>query len=104
MDYCSTTAGASLVAHPYPESLKIVAWAIPSGWSGTRKLSRNTVWLKSVLPCRAAFTNCWRQQPYRQQLVSTTSQGMFWHVCVLQGKRLHRREIVNPERRADEAA
>jgi hypothetical protein len=30
--YCSTTAGASLVAHPYPESLKIVAWAIPSGW------------------------------------------------------------------------
>lgn len=41
MDYCSTTAGASLVAHHYPESSKIVAWAIPSGWSGTRKLGPN---------------------------------------------------------------
>jgi hypothetical protein len=30
--YCFTTAGASLVAHAYPELLKIVAWAIPSGW------------------------------------------------------------------------
>jgi hypothetical protein len=35
VDYCSTTAGASLVAHHSPESSKIVAWAIPFVWSGT---------------------------------------------------------------------
>jgi hypothetical protein len=38
VDYCSTVAGASLVAHPYPESSKIGAWAIPSGWSAIRKV------------------------------------------------------------------
>jgi len=31
-------------------------WIGPE-WSGIRKLSRNTLWLKSVLPSRVAFTN-----------------------------------------------
>jgi hypothetical protein len=35
VDYCSTTAGATLVADHSPESSKIVAWAIPSGWSAS---------------------------------------------------------------------
>jgi hypothetical protein len=38
VDYCCTSAGASLVAHPYPESSKIVAWAIRPGGSRTREL------------------------------------------------------------------
>ena len=37
MDYCSTMPG-QLVAHHSLESSKIVAWAIPSGWSATLPL------------------------------------------------------------------
>jgi hypothetical protein len=37
VDYCSTTAGASLVAYHSPQSSKIVACTIPSGSSVTRR-------------------------------------------------------------------
>jgi hypothetical protein len=42
------------VAHPYPESFKIVAWAIPSGWLS--EVIAKYPWLKSVLPGREGFT------------------------------------------------
>jgi len=62
VDYCSTVAGASLVAHRSPDSSKIAAWAIPSGWSATLpqsglRLAARHQWKSSASLVRGSHFN-----------------------------------------------